>query len=519
MKLQSLNLDLPRFADIRRASADRRAAEDKRHTHALKRSYEAARINRLTRDFTVTNTSTNWELRRSLRYLRARSRDLARNNDYVKKFLSLVRTNVAGPAGMKLQVRARDKQGNLDQDLNRAVERAWGFWGHCEYASASGKLSWTEIQRKYISTMARDGEVLIRMIDAEHTFGFALKFYSVDWLDETFSDILPGGNRVIMSVEIDANDRPVAYWLTPPPSDHQLLDNSARRRTRVPAAEIIHDFLHDDANADGDDQTRGVPWLHTAIMRLKILGAYEEAELIAARVGACKMGFFKEDSPDADEYTGADEDEEGRERAPLMDAASPGQFGLIPAGYTFESYDPTHPNTSYPSFIKGVLRGIATGLDVTYFSLAEDLESVNYSSARIGLLQERDVWRGLQNHMIEHLCRRVYIAWLKSVITTGALRVRPSDYERLIEPVWQPRGWKWVDPQKEITAKIMAIINGLETRTDIIAEQGGDFEETMTQLAHEQKIIEASGVTIGAGKPAKPGLPSAPDESEKDEEE
>ncbi len=317
MSFVNLNIEMPTFSEIRAAQAKERAKIERRDKRiALKRSYDAARVNRLNRDFSIVNTSNNFELRRSLRYLRARSRNLARNNDYVKKFLSMVRNNVAGPVGMKLQARTRDNKGELDQVLNRTIENAWREWCHKENASLNGKLSWTAIQRKHINAIARDGEALLRIFDADNPFGFGLKFYSADWLDETFNERLPNGNRVIMSVELNENDRPVAYYLTPPPSDYLFLDRDAKAnwRTRVPAEEIIHSFLMDDENSDDDTQVRGVPWIHTAITRLKTLGAYEEAELVAARVGACKMGFFQEETPEEEEYTGDEDEDESNSR-------------------------------------------------------------------------------------------------------------------------------------------------------------------------------------------------------------
>lgn len=513
--MNSLNLELPTYSEIR---AEREAALEaarRGRARAARRSYDGARRDRLTNDFTVVDTSANWELRLSLRYLRARSRSLARNNDYVKKFLSLCRNNVAGPAGMKLQARAEARDGVLDGVLNRQVERAWARWGHAETASASGRLSWAGIQRKAVTMLARDGECVIREMVSGNAYGYTLKFYSPSWLDETFTERLPGGNRVIMSVEIDEDDRPVAYWLTPPSADLQFLQHPrTRRRTRVPAEEIIHLFLGDDENADDDSQTRGVPWIHTAITRLKMLGAYEEAEIVSARVSAAKQGFFVEQEGDGEEYDGDEADDE-TPSAPLVMSATPGHFDIVPKGFKFEKWDPSHPNNSYGTFVKGVLRGIAAGLDVTYFSLAEDLEGVNYSSARIGLLAERDVWRGLQNFLIEHLGRRVFLGWLRSSMLTGALPLRPADLERLSEPVFQPRGWKWVDPYKEGQAHKLGLEQGWETLTDIIAEQGGDIEETLTTRAAEQKMIEEKGVKLAPlGGAASPGEPAGDDDGD-----
>ncbi len=77
------------------------------------------------------------------------------------------------------------------------------------------------------------------------------------------------------------------------------------------------------------------------------------------------------------------------------------------------------------------MRYAACGLDVSYFALGGDLTAVNYSSARVGLLDDRDNYRGIQNFLIDHFCRRVYRQFLKRGILTGALDIMPSDFERL----------------------------------------------------------------------------------------
>jgi lambda family phage portal protein len=500
----TLNLETPSFAEIRAERRERERAET-RDRKRLRRSYDAAKLNRLTADWTTVSTSANFELRRSLRVLRARSRNLARNSDYVKKFLSMVRNNVSGPAGMMLQCRALTPKGEPDETLNRKVEAAWKQWSHRENASASGRLSWRDIQRKADTLMARDGEALVRAVPADNPFGFALRFYSADWLDEVFNERLTNGNRVIMSVELDAHDRPAAYWLTPPPADYQHLDSGVRVRTRVPAEEIIHLYLPDDENADDDSQTRGVPWTHAVMGRLKMLGGYEDAVVTGARAGANKMGFFQETEPEEHSYTGEEGDEDAEARGgELMESAQPGTFGIIPKGYEFKEYNPSSPDTNHGAFIKTELRGIAAGLDVTYFSLAEDLEGVNYSSARVGLLAERDTWRGLQELKKEHFCRRVFVMWLRSAMLSGALDIRVSDYKRLQEPAWHARGWTWVDPAKEAEATVTAINNGFDTLTDTLAEQGRDFDHVIETRKRELKKLADAGIEIAPAKPASP---------------
>jgi hypothetical protein len=59
----------------------------------------------------------------------------------------------------------------------------------------------------------------------------------------------------------------------------------------VPAEDVMHVFIPEFA-----EQVRGVPWMYAALLNLVHLGAFEEAAVIAARIGASQMGFIE--SPD-----------------------------------------------------------------------------------------------------------------------------------------------------------------------------------------------------------------------------
>ena len=48
-----------------------------------------------------------------------------------------------------------------------------------------------------------------------------------------------------------------------------------------------------------------------------------------------------------------------------------------------------------------------------------------------------------------------------------------------------PRGWEWVDPQKEIAAAKEAVKAGFKTVSQIVLEQGGDYESLLPQRADE----------------------------------
>ena len=95
----------------------------------FKRSYAAANTGNLFADFKASERSSDSELRPAIKTIRSRARDLARNNEYAKKYLNLLKNNVIGDRGFTLQVKATDSVGRLDQDGNSKTEHAFRKWG------------------------------------------------------------------------------------------------------------------------------------------------------------------------------------------------------------------------------------------------------------------------------------------------------------------------------------------------------------------------------------------------------
>ena len=455
-----------------------------------KRGYKASVIDRLTGDFRGSTLSANSELEKSLSVMRSRSRDLCMNNDYARKYLSMTTANVVGTHGIKIQARSKRDNGTYDREDNIAIEAAWKEWGNIENCTVTGRQSWVDVQNLAIKSIARDGEVLVQLVRGyKNKFGFAVQVIEADHLDESLNKKLQNGNRIVMSVELDKWDCPVAYHILNEHPGEQTQIFNGKNYNRVPASDVLHLFM-----TDRPGQTRGVPWMHTAITRLNQVGAYEEAELIAARISASKMGFYT--SVDGDEYAG-EPDSDGN----LLMDMEPGLMGQLPAGVDFKAFDPQHPTTAYQAFIKTALRGAASGLNVAYNTLANDLEGVNFSSIRSGVLEEREQWRTIQNWLSAQLCRPVYRAWLMMSLTTQALPLPQRRYEKFTSVDWQPRGWAWVDPLKDQNANKLAIDLGVMSRSEVAASQGRDFEDTLAQLQIENDLLEKYGITVEQVEP------------------
>lgn len=483
------------------------------------RLYDGAQMNRLTNDWIFARSSANWEVRLALRILRSRCRDLARNNDYIKKFLSIVVSQIIGPAGIRLSQVLQGMGHGINQPLSlgdkvlvQAIMKAWDEWSNAENCSASNKLSWVDAQRLATRQLARDGEFLLQMCPGNSETNndkvgpnFSIKLIDASWLDENHNEEKSGGNRVIMGVEVDKYDKLVGVWLTPLRDEFLGSQWRGRQdRTFVPANQIVHGYLV----LEDEAQTRGIPWAHTAIVRLQMLGGYQEAELVAARVEACKMGIFEEkasaDPMGLMKMAGAAPGEEPK-KPQIQDEAAPGQFMLGPPGYEFKMFDPKHPNSNHGEFVKAMLRGIASGLEVPYISLGNDLTGVSYSSIRAGLLEERDLWKALQLFMQQHFCRPVFIAWLRACLLNESIPGLTAETFKRIVPSFRARGWDWVDPQKDINATILGIQWGLDSRRKALSEKGEVYDEIVQDLMLESELAEELGVPITVSPAANPG--------------
>jgi lambda family phage portal protein len=161
----------------------------------------------------------------------------------------------------------------------------------------------------------------------------------------------------------------------------------------------------------------------------------------------------------------------------------------------FKAYDPQHPNAAFKDFMKVVLRGVSSGLDVSYNTLANDLEGVNFSSLRSGVLEEREVWKDLQKWIGEHLHDDVFTDWLDMALLTKAVPLPFFKHDKFNNPSWLPRGFAWVDPLKDSQSNILLNKEGLKSHSEIFAEMGKDIEEVYQQLAKERELREQYGIT------------------------
>lgn len=450
------------------------------HARQAARSFHAAMLDRLNGSWTTTPLTADQQTEKDWRILVARNREQAKSNDYAKQFRRLVRVNVLGAKNVQLQAKVRDPNGQIDRLASQAIEDRWDEWGRRGNCDVTGRLTFLQVCGLALDSCVVDGEILAIIVEGKDAGPHQLQIQLVDpvRLDiDHHRTGLPGGNFIRFSIEYTAAGKPVAYYLTA--LDEESDDYYSYKGVkyyRVPAEDVIHEFLSEQIG-----QKRGYGWMSTPLQRLSMLGGYEQAALVAARVGAAKMGILKPDPENA----------EPDEEPDILTDAEPGTFWVAPPGWDATTFEHTYPQGEFGSFHKACLRGISAGLGVAYNNLANDLEGVNFSSIRQGTLDERETYKWIQSWIADVFHDRIYERWLmrqlllQSILVVGKpLKLERFDKYRLV--TWQGRRWQWVDPQADQKAAVDGINNRIQSRGQVILDQGRDPADVEAELQAEE---------------------------------
>jgi lambda family phage portal protein len=447
------------------------------------RAYEGARNTRRTKGWSAGGASANTELGAALSTLRNRSRDLVRNNPYASRALDTLVSNAVGTG-----IVAR---------WPKPATQLWRDWAEdareCDYY---GELDFYGLQALAARTAYESGECIIRRrqvrASANTTVPVRLQILEPDYLDSTKVGPAGNGNYIIYGVEIDPTGRRVAYWLweNHPGEVWIPMKGSSFQSNRVLAEDVIHLY---EKRRPG--QLRGAVRLASALVKLRDLDEYEEAELVRKKIEACFTAFIKgpgRDMPVSDNTS----TDTTKSNAPRIETFAP---GLIMYGSEDEDITFGSPNSSggYGDYTKTQLRAIAMAAGVTYEQLTGDLSGVNFSSMRGG----RQEFRGLIEQyrwltFIPMACRPVANWFGDAGFLSGKLRTLKHRAE------WTPPRWEYIQPEVDVKTELLEIAGGLKTHSAALRGRGEDPAEFIAEKEQELKDFEKAGLKFdyGTGK-------------------
>lgn len=455
-----------------------RRIEARARVQLMARHYEAAQGGRRTDGWRRVSTDANVANGPALGPLRDLSRDLRRNNGWAKRGIQAIVNNTVGWGIMP-----RPKPGR-SQGRTRAAIELWNDWADETACDYDGRLNFYGLQRLAMETIAEAGEVLVVRQPAASSDGLSIplriQVLEPDYLDSTRNGLVGSeGGPIIDGVECDKQGRRVAYWLYTSHPGGQRLMTTRFESVRVPADRVLHIY-----RVDRPGQMRGVPWLASAISRIKDLDDFEDAELMQQKVAAC-FGAFVSDMDGAASSLGKEGNDSNGQP---IESLEPGHIEYLPPGKTVTFAQP--PRAQDGAFSARALRRIAVSLGVPYEELTGDYSQVNFSSARMARLAHwANVHEWREHMLIPQMCSG---AWRWAMNLVKDLEGWPD----APGSTWSAPPMPILEPDKEGLAYTRMIRAGLMTLEQAIRELGYDPTEQLDEIERINKELDKRGIVL-----------------------
>lgn len=457
-------------------AAARLAARERFEQLAASRSYAGAALGRHTDGWRVHSTSADAEIHAGGRRLRDRSRDLERNNPHAAKAVSNWVTDLVGDG-----ILPRPDSGRKARD--KKVKAAFDKWSRrCD---ADGQLDFFGLQTLAVRGMVTGGEMLARRRwrrpQDGHDIPVQIQLLEPDFLDDARHGLFPGGNSAIQGIEFDQIGRRTAYWLfSEHPGNNFATVLSGITSKRIPATEIVH--LYEKQRT----QARGVPWCAPVIRRMRDVDDYDFAEGIRKKIEASVVGIVTSEDESDPSIAPIVKDAHGN----IIEKMAPGLIGYARNGKEIKFNQPATIG-GYEEYKRVSAREIAAGFRQPYELLTGDLSTVNFSSARIGLVAYRRLVSQMQWQIIIPMLLEPWWNWFcEAAYLAGEIDTPDVPVE------WSPPKWAAIDPYKDALADLITIRTGTRSWQDVTAERGRNPADVLADIVRFNADVDRDGVVL-----------------------
>lgn len=463
-----------------------------------------------------------------IRELRARSRDLVRNNPVAGGAIDTIVSNVVG-AGLRMQAHVDAEFLGMEEDVaeewQKAVEREWCLWAHSVFCDAFEQQTFAELQDLAFRSSMEGGDAFVILTGVDRPgwpHRLALQVIEAERISNP--NTRADSDTLVQGVEKDEAGRPIAVHIT---NRHPQKWGSTKglEWTRVAirggSGRLNVLQLYRKLRPT---QTRGVPELAAVIEPLKQLGRYTEAEIAAAVVAGAFGVFVKMDPNAFSDIFDDDSQTSITNAAKRWDGTlQPGAAVNLLPGEEIQTADASRPNPNFDPFVSAIMKQIGIGLNVPYEVLAKHFQS-SYSAARAALLDAWRVFRIRRQWLASKLCQPVYEEWLADAVASGRIAAPGFFADPAVRKAWSGASWTGdgpgaIDPLKEATAAEKRMQIGLTTLAEeITAYDGGSWDEKHRQQVVEQHEREEGGLAapVTAPQPAGKEPANEPDDPEED---
>jgi lambda family phage portal protein len=499
--------------------------------------------------------SVDAEVLRDAPTIRARARDLVRNNPYASHAVRISRIACVG-AHLRLALRPDWRFLGIDHktavDWSREVERVWDQYAHGPnfWIDASRGMTFTDLMNLIHDEDFVSGEALVAAEwDENRPWSTCFQVIDVDRLSNPHgmpeTDVLKGG------VELDRLGAPLAYHVrNTHPGDHTISMRNPSQSltwTRVPREtpwrRMVMSHSYQRVRAG---QTRGVSEFASAIVALKMGHEYQEMELATATAQASIAAVLTTaanldqalamvgDGETIDSETGevittaARAFEESIGYYNEMDLRFNGaKIPKLAPGDKLDIVGSKHPTSGYQAFVRSQIHGVAAGLGVDPIALSQDYSSANYASNKMSFAHNGRAAETRRARLVRMIAMPMFASWLEEAISKAYVAMpkglTPDQFyaarDALVRGSFITSSRALIEPMKERQAQQLGRTIGVETLESICGEEGESWEDNLEQIARENALATELGLTLPGMLPMLPVEEVAEDETDENGDE
>ena len=499
----------------------------------------AARNKNSMRGWLASSKTPQEDIDKNIPILRQRSRSLYMSAPLAVSAIKTNRTNIIGE-GLKLKSTIDAEFLGLTPEQatewQQTAEREFRFWAASKFCDSTRVNNFYEIQQVACMSWLMNGDacILLEYEKPSRAFPYGLRIHLIEsdrvstphttgnnvYLYATNPD---NGNRIFNGVEVDKNNRVVAYHICNTYPNSNLYTKKEWKRVkafgdRTGAPGVLMIFETERA-----EQYRGVPYLAPVIESLKQLTRYSEAEMMAAVINGIFTVFVTSENGTPEfGFTGVVDEEDRVSDDDINYEIGPGLVNVLNPGEKIDIADAKRPSSNFDAFVTSLAKYVGAALEIPVEVLMKSFMS-SYSASRAALLEAWKAFRMKRAWIAADFCQPVYELFLSEAIAKGRLHAPGFFLDPLIRAAYCGAQWNgpaqgMVDPVKEVSAAEKRIQIGISTRQRETTELlGGDFESNVAQLARENQIMKAAG--LSSGKASSGGADAGKENLKESEEE
>lgn len=476
----------------------------------------AARNKNSMRGWLASSRTPQEDIDKNIPVLRQRSRSLYMSAPLAVSAIKTNRTNIVGE-GLRLKstIDADFLRMTPDQaaDWQRRAEREFELWAQSKFCDSTRVNNFYEIQQVACMSWLMNGDacVLLEYEKPTRALPYGLRIHLIE-SDRVSTPNSTGNNvylyatdpetknRIFNGVEVDGNNRVVAYHICSTYPNSNLYSKKEWKRvkafgdkTNVPNVLMIYE-------TERAEQYRGVPYLAPVIESLKQLTRYSEAEQMAAVINGFFTVFIKSTRGTSEiGFTGVVDEDDRIAADDRNYELGPGVVNVLNPDEEIDIADAKRPSSNFDAFVTSLAKYVGAALEIPVEILTKQFSS-NYSASRAALLEAWKAFRMKRAWLAADFCQPVYEIFLSEVIAGNRLKAPGFFLDPLIRKAYCGAQWNGpaqgqIDPVKEVNAAEKRISIGISTRQrETIEMMGGDFDSNVAQLARENQMMKAAGI-------------------------